>query len=94
MCNVFGLTVEWNLGLVFGVSSVNKILFLATREMMKIMQEYGEVVVCAGSNLNSDNINLFLQGDCRLDINLSFRQYQPISSRWLQAGSNLVYLSC
>ncbi|XP_056019199.1 transmembrane protein 94-like isoform X2 [Ostrea edulis] len=39
-----------------------------TREMMEIMQEYGEVVVCAGSNLNIDNINLFLQGDCSLAV--------------------------
>lgn len=39
--------------------------FTATREMMEIMQEHGEVVVCTGSNLNIENVDLFLQADCR-----------------------------
>lgn len=33
--------------------------------MMEIMQEHGEVVVCMGSNLNIENVDLFLQADCR-----------------------------
>ncbi|XP_061182038.1 transmembrane protein 94-like [Saccostrea echinata] len=39
-----------------------------TREMMEIMQEHGEVVVCTGSNLNIENVDLFLQGDCSLAV--------------------------
>lgn len=41
--------------------------FPATCEMMEIMQEHGEVVVCTGSNLNIENVDLFLQADCRSD---------------------------
>ncbi|XP_062605012.1 transmembrane protein 94-like isoform X2 [Saccostrea cucullata] len=39
-----------------------------TREMMEIMQEHGEVVICTGSNLNIENVDLFLQGDCSLAV--------------------------
>lgn len=45
--------------------------FTATREMMEIMQEHGEVVVCTGSNLNIENVDLFLQADCRWDWKVS-----------------------
>lgn len=39
-----------------------------TKEMIKIMQEYGEVVLCVGSSLNVKNTGLFLQADCSLAI--------------------------
>lgn len=39
-----------------------------TREMMEIMQEHGEVVVCTGSNLNMENVDLFLQADCSMAV--------------------------
>ena len=39
--------------------------FLATREMISVMQEYGEVVCCMGSSLNVDNLEIFNQADIR-----------------------------
>ncbi|XP_029633294.1 transmembrane protein 94 isoform X2 [Octopus sinensis] len=39
-----------------------------TKEMIKIMQEYGEVVLCVGSSLNVKNTGIFLQADCGLAI--------------------------
>ena len=39
--------------------------FLASREMISIMQEYGEVVCCIGSSLNVDNLEIFNQADIR-----------------------------
>ena len=40
-------------------------LHTATCEMIAIMQEYGEVVLCVGSSLNIQNIPIFLLADCR-----------------------------
>ena len=40
-------------------------LFLAAREMISIMQEYGEIVCCIGSSLNVDNLEIFNQADVR-----------------------------
>lgn len=37
----------------------------ATREMVQIMQEFGEVVLVIGSSLNMDNTRTFLQANCR-----------------------------
>ena len=39
--------------------------FVATREMISVMQEYGEVVCCMGSSLNVDNLEIFNQADIR-----------------------------
>ncbi len=39
-----------------------------TREMVIIMQDYGEVVGCMGSAANYQNINVFLQSDVSLAI--------------------------
>ena len=39
--------------------------YAATQEMMKILQENGEVVLCVGSSLNITNTPVFLQADCR-----------------------------
>jgi hypothetical protein len=36
-----------------------------TREMLHIMQEYGEVVCVIGSSANADNMPIFLQADAR-----------------------------
>ncbi|XP_052262626.1 transmembrane protein 94-like isoform X3 [Dreissena polymorpha] len=35
-----------------------------TYEMMKILQEHGEVVLCVGSSINMHNVPLFLHADC------------------------------
>lgn len=40
--------------------------FAAMCEMIKIMQEYGEVTCCLGSSANLRNSCLFLQSDIRL----------------------------
>lgn len=40
----------------------------ATREMLKIMQSYGEVVVCLGSSANATNVEIFLQADLSVGI--------------------------
>ncbi|XP_055549680.1 transmembrane protein 94 isoform X2 [Wyeomyia smithii] len=40
----------------------------ATREMLKIMQQYGEIVVCLGSSASNSNPEIFLQGDCSIAI--------------------------
>ncbi|KAK3089400.1 hypothetical protein FSP39_003342 [Pinctada imbricata] len=39
-----------------------------TKEMMQIMQESGEVVVCVGSSHNVHNSGLFLQADCSIAV--------------------------
>ncbi|KAK6187158.1 hypothetical protein SNE40_005244 [Patella caerulea] len=39
-----------------------------TKEMVKIMQENGEIVLCVGSALNMHNTPLFLQADCCLAV--------------------------
>ena len=36
----------------------------ATFEMIRIMQEYNEVVLCLGSSANVKNTEIFLQADC------------------------------
>ncbi|XP_035226390.1 transmembrane protein 94-like isoform X2 [Stegodyphus dumicola] len=40
----------------------------ATREMICIMQEYGEVVCCLGSSANTENMSIFLQADASIAI--------------------------
>ena len=38
----------------------------ATKQMLAIMQEYGEVVVVLGSSASNSNSEIFLQGDCSI----------------------------
>ncbi|KAL7741242.1 hypothetical protein ACLKA6_015128 [Drosophila palustris] len=40
----------------------------ATRQMLDIMQSYGEIVVCLGSSASNDNANIFLQADCSIAV--------------------------
>lgn len=40
----------------------------ATREMLCIMQSYGEIVVCIGSSASNANSEIFLQADCSIAI--------------------------
>lgn len=40
----------------------------ATREMLQIMQTYGEIVVCVGSSASAANADIFLQADCSVAI--------------------------
>lgn len=40
----------------------------ATREMLGIMQSYGEIVVCIGSSASNANAEIFLQADCSIAI--------------------------
>ncbi|XP_064610858.1 transmembrane protein 94-like isoform X2 [Liolophura sinensis] len=39
-----------------------------TCEMVKIMQEYGEVVLCLGSSVNINNTGIFLQADASVSV--------------------------
>ena len=41
------------------------LLYVATKEMICIMQEYGEVVFVFGSAANCLNVEIFLQADMR-----------------------------
>lgn len=46
-----------------------------TREMISIMQDYGEVVCVIGSSANADNVGIFIQANARLvkyALNLNF----------------------
>ncbi|KAF4527294.1 hypothetical protein B566_EDAN001068 [Ephemera danica] len=40
----------------------------ATREMLSIMQEYGEVVCAIGSSANADNMPIFMQADASMAV--------------------------
>lgn len=40
----------------------------ATREMLSIMQSYGEIVVCMGSSASNANSEIFLQADCSIAV--------------------------
>lgn len=40
----------------------------ATREMLDIMQTYGEIVVCLGSSASNANAEIFLQADCAIGV--------------------------
>jgi len=44
---------------------VARVWWLATREMVQILQEYGGVVCCFGSSASAENTAIFLQADCR-----------------------------
>ncbi|KAK3767344.1 hypothetical protein RRG08_039160 [Elysia crispata] len=46
----------------------------ATQEMIKIMQENGEIVLVVGSSLNMDNTSIFMQGDCSIAIEPMYPQ--------------------
>ncbi|XP_004535113.1 transmembrane protein 94 isoform X2 [Ceratitis capitata] len=40
----------------------------ATRQMLDIMQSYGEIVVCLGSSASNSNARIFLQADCSIAV--------------------------
>ncbi|XP_011179883.2 transmembrane protein 94 isoform X3 [Zeugodacus cucurbitae] len=40
----------------------------ATRQMLDIMQSYGEIVVCLGSSASNSNADVFLQADCSIAV--------------------------
>lgn len=40
----------------------------ATRQMLDIMQSYGEIVVCLGSSASNSNAKVFLQADCSIAV--------------------------
>jgi len=44
---------------------VDGVWWLASREMVQILQEYGGVVCCFGSSASAENTAIFLQADCR-----------------------------
>lgn len=55
----------------------------ATKEMIGIMQDYGETVACFGSSANVQNISIFLQADVSIGMEPLFPQLcrdQPIFS--------------
>ncbi|XP_063445351.1 transmembrane protein 94-like [Mytilus trossulus] len=45
-----------------------------TEEMMRIMQENDEVVLCVGSSLNINNTNMFMQADCSFSLEPHYPQ--------------------
>ncbi|XP_034247469.1 transmembrane protein 94 isoform X2 [Thrips palmi] len=60
----------------------------ATREMLHIMQEYGEVVCVLGSAANADNMGIFLQADASIAVEPLYPQVcqkvavlNPVSER-------------
>ncbi len=55
----------------------------STTEMLKIMQEYGEVVCVIGSSANYRNIDAFLHSDASLAIEPRYPQLCQKVSRWL-----------
>ncbi|XP_060605817.1 transmembrane protein 94-like [Ruditapes philippinarum] len=76
-----------------------------TSEMIRIMQEEGEVVLCVGSSINKQNVPLFLQADCSLALEPLCPQVcirQPTASLlWdmdvptpLQLASSLLSIMC
>ncbi|XP_045214295.2 transmembrane protein 94-like isoform X2 [Mercenaria mercenaria] len=76
-----------------------------TCEMIRIMQEHGEVVLCVGSSINTQNVPLFLQADCSLALEPLCPQVcvrQPTASLlWdknvptpLQLASSLLSIMC
>ncbi|CAH1273036.1 TMEM94 [Branchiostoma lanceolatum] len=71
----------------------------ATKEMLKIMQEYGEVVCCVGSSTNIQNTGVFLQADVSVAVEpgypqLCMRQGAPAVSQCQEKGSSPCALSC
>ncbi|XP_078691298.1 transmembrane protein 94-like isoform X2 [Branchiostoma floridae x Branchiostoma belcheri] len=71
----------------------------ATKEMLKIMQEYGEVVCCVGSSTNIQNTGVFLQADVSVAVEpgypqLCMRHGVPAVSQCQEKGSSPCLLSC
>ncbi|XP_055633358.1 transmembrane protein 94 isoform X2 [Toxorhynchites rutilus septentrionalis] len=58
----------------------------ATREMLKIMQQYGEIVVCLGSSASNSNSEIFLQGDCSIAIEPLYPQVCQDYSAYTEAN--------
>ena len=44
---------------------IGRSIFIGSCEMVKIMQDYGEIVCCVSSALNVDNVKIFSQADVR-----------------------------
>ncbi|XP_060071400.1 transmembrane protein 94-like [Ylistrum balloti] len=76
-----------------------------TQEMMKIMQEFGEVVMCVGSSNNINNTAIFLQADCSLALEPLYPQVCAVDSLmtkpWkedqltpMQLASTLISIPC
>ncbi|XP_035694628.1 transmembrane protein 94-like [Branchiostoma floridae] len=71
----------------------------ATKEMLKIMQEYGEVVCCVGSSTNIQNTGVFLQADVSVAVEPGYPQLcmrhgaSAVSQCW-EKGSSPCALSC
>ncbi|XP_076443312.1 transmembrane protein 94-like isoform X2 [Babylonia areolata] len=76
-----------------------------TQEMMKILQENGEVVLCIGSSLNVANTPVFLQADCSITIEPLYPQLcavkAAVAEQWSQQSpsptelaSRLLALPC
>lgn len=55
----------------------------ATREMLMIMQSYGEIVVCIGSSASSANADTFLQADCSVAIEPLYPQVLSLNKNTL-----------
>lgn len=53
----------------------------ATREMLGIMQSYGEIVVCLGSSASNANADIFLQADCSIAVEPLYPQVSGAESK-------------
>lgn len=51
----------------------------ATREMLTIMQSYGEIVVCIGSSASCSNVESFIEADCSIAIEPLYPQVRIIA---------------
>ncbi|KAH9383847.1 hypothetical protein HPB48_025617 [Haemaphysalis longicornis] len=60
----------------------------ATLEMVRIMQEYGEVVACVGSAASLHNLPVFLQADCRASL-----FFQTLSERYRASQPAFTFMS-
>ncbi|XP_070186267.1 transmembrane protein 94-like isoform X2 [Littorina saxatilis] len=77
----------------------------ATQEMMKILQENGEVVLCVGSSLNIANTPVFLQADCSIAVEPLYTQLcackAAVADQWnnespspTELASRLIAMPC
>ncbi|XP_019880978.2 transmembrane protein 94 isoform X2 [Aethina tumida] len=68
----------------------------ATREMLQIMQEYGEIVCIMGSSENFDNCGIFMQADASIAVEPLYPQVCQKREVFLPPKSSLspITLSC
>ncbi|XP_068140127.1 LOW QUALITY PROTEIN: endoplasmic reticulum magnesium-transporting P-type ATPase [Drosophila tropicalis] len=58
----------------------------ATRQMLDIMQSYGEIVVCLGSSASNANADIFLQADCSIAVEPLYPQVCQDTDAYTEAN--------